>query len=401
MNIIVQKYGGSSLSTTEKINNIAIKILERCTSGVSIAVVVSAMGDTTDNLLDIARSITQYPSKRELDMLLSTGEQVSIALLSMAIENQGGKAISMTGLQSGIVTTNDHSRAKIRQIKISRILKPLQEGKVVIIAGFQGVGKGMQITTLGRGGSDTTAAALAAELKAECCEIYTDVDGVFTADPQIVPNARKLNYISYEEMLELAGSGAQVLHPRAVEITMKYNIPLKVLSAHTPGTGTTVVEAKMIEQVAITGITSDKNVARIAIQSVPDKPGMAGRIFGAIAKTGTNVKLIVQSVGIGNTIDFSMLVSCEDVDAVVAVLNEICPKIKAYGVTCATKLAEVSIVGSGIASTPGIAAKMFKTLADEKINIEFISTSHIRIVCVVHKDKADDAVKALYRAFDL
>ena len=401
MKIIVQKYGGSSISTPEKIIKVAKRILELAEMGKAIAVVVSAMGDTTDRLIEMAKDISPNPPYREMDMLMATGEQVSIALLSMAINNLGGTSVSLTGAQSGIVTDGRHRNAKIKKVKIERIMNLFKEGKVVIVAGFQGISSESEITTLGRGGSDTSAAALAAALNADCCEILTDVEGVYTADPNIVNNAAKLNYISYEEMLEFAGSGAKVLHPRAVEIAMKFGIPLVVKSAHSPGNGTLIVEDKMLERVAVTGVTVDRNVAKIAIKKVPDTPGVAATIFSAISKTGLNIKLIIQGISDGNFSDITMLSDKEDMESVVKVLERICPKIKAGGVTFNDGMAEVSIIGSGIANSTGVAAKIFKTLSDNNINIDSISTSHIRIACVIDQQKVETAVKAIHRAFKL
>lgn len=401
MKIIVQKYGGSSISTPEKIIKVAKRILELAEMGKAIAVVVSAMGDTTDRLIEMAKDISPNPPYREMDMLMATGEQVSIALLSMAINNLGGTSVSLTGAQSGIVTDGRHRNAKIKKVKIERIMNLFKEGKVVIVAGFQGISSESEITTLGRGGSDTSAAALAAALNADCCEILTDVEGVYTADPNIVNNAAKLNYISYEEMLEFAGSGAKVLHPRAVEIAMKFGIPLVVKSAHSPGNGTLIVEDKMLERVAVTGVTVDRNVAKIAIKKVPDTPGVAATIFSAISKTGLNIKLIIQGISDGNFSDITMLSDKEDMESVVKVLERICPKIKAGGVTFNDGMAEVSIIGSGIANSTGVAAKIFKTLSDNNINIDSISTSHIRIACVIDQQKVETAVKAIHKAFKL
>lgn len=401
MKIIVQKYGGSSISTPEKIIKVAKRILELEEMGKAIAVVLSAMGDTTDKLIEIAEEISPHPPHRELDMLLATGEQISIALLSMAIDNLGGTAVSLTGAQSGIETDGRHRNAKIKKVKIHRIMNLLREGKVVIVAGFQGISSESEITTLGRGGSDTSAAALAAALDADCCEILTDVEGVFTTDPNIVKNAAKLNYISYEEMLEYAASGAKVLHPRAIEIAMKFGIPLVVKSAHSPGNGTTIVEAKMLERVAVTGVTVDRNVAKIAIQKVPDSPGVAAKIFSAISMTGINIRLIIQGVSDGNFSDITMLSDKEDMESIVNALEKICTEIKAKSVTFNDEMAEVSVVGSGIANSTGVAAKIFKTLSDNNINIDSISTSHIRIACVIDKQKVDTAVEAIHRAFKL
>jgi len=401
MKIIVQKYGGSSIGTPGKIMKVARRILELEERGKAIAVVVSAMGSSTDRLIEMAEEISSNPSHRELDMLMSTGEQVSIALLSMAINDLGGSAVSLTGAQSGIVTDGNHRNAKIKKVNIQRIMNLLQEGTVVIVAGFQGISSQSEITTLGRGGSDTTAAALAAALNAESCEILTDVEGVYTSDPNIIKNATKLNYISYEEMLEFAGSGAKVLHPRAIEIAMKFGIPLEVKPAHSPGNGTTIVEEKMLETVAVTGVTVDKNIAKIAIRKVPDTPGIAAKIFSAISKSGINIRLIIQGVSDGNYSDITMLSDKEDMENVVKVLEEICSKVNAGGVIYDDGMAEVSIVGSGIAKSTEVAAKIFKTLSDNNINIDSISTSHIRIACVIDQQKVKKAVKAIHKAFNL
>lgn len=401
MDILVQKFGGTSLSTPQKIKKVAQQILERQKTGASIVVVVSAVGDTTDRLVQMAQEITNDPHQREIDMLLSTGEQASSALLSMAIQDRGGKAVSLTGFQSGIITDNQHSRAKIKKIKVNRILKLLHDSHIVIIAGFQGVGSGAEITTLGRGGSDTTGTALAAALQAERCEIYTDVDGVYTANPNIVPDAVKLDYISYEEMLELAGSGTGVLHPRSVEIAMKFGIPLSVRPAHTPGIGTTVIEGKMLEEATITGVTADKDIAKVTIHQVPDSPGMASKVFGAISRSEINIRLIIQGVSDGKLSDIAMLVTRNDTKKLVSVLEKLAPGIKAERVSSVSDMAEVSIVGSGIASTSGVAAKMFNTLAKNKINIDLISSSHIRVACVINEKQADTAVRELHKVFKL
>ena len=351
MEIVVQKYGGSSLSTPDKIKSIARKLIDRQNTGKAIAVVVSAVGDTTDRLVEQAAEITNNPPQREVDMLLSTGEQVSIALLSMAIQGMGGRAMSLTGMQSGIVTDNQHNRAKIKKINVDRILKLLNDSYIVIVAGFQGIGRGAEIMTLGRGGSDTTGGALAAALQAECCEIYTDVDGVYTANPNMVLDAVKLDYISYEEMLELAGSGAQVLHPRSVEIVMKFGIPMIVKPAHSPGTGTTIIEGNMLEAATITGVTADKEIAKVTFHQVPDSPGIASSVFGAISRSEVNIQLIIQGVSDGKFSDIAMLVSRDDKDKVVKTLEDLSGKINAGRVSSVADMAEVSIVGSGIAST--------------------------------------------------
>jgi aspartate kinase len=401
MNIVVQKYGGTSVGDIKKIKSVAERILKTQSLGANLVVVVSAMGHTTDRLVRLAKGVTTRPSRREMDMLLSTGEQVSTALLSMAIQERGAKAISMTGLQSGIITDSNHSMAKIRKVNTTSLLSHLQEGRVVIVAGFQGVSNGYEITTLGRGGSDTTASALAVALKAKRCEIYTDVDGVYTTDPNLVPEARKLDYISYEEMVELAGAGAQVLHPRSVEIAMKYRVPIHVRPSYSEAAGTIVMEGKRLENVVITGITGNKNIAKVAIRGIPDRPGVAAQIFSALASQGINVRLIIQSVAENGLNDISLVVSRELVKSAIEVLERQKTSLKARDIVYHDKLAEVSIVGSGIASTPGVAARMFKTLAKKNINIDLISSSEVRITCVIDERKTSEAIPALHEEFKL
>jgi aspartate kinase len=336
-----------------------------------------------------------------MDMLLSTGEQISIALLSMAIQERGGEAISMTGLQCGIITDSNYSMAKITEIKTRSLLSHLREGKVVIVAGFQGVSNGTEITTLGRGGSDTTASALAVALNAKCCEIYTDVDGVYTADPSLVPQAKKLDYISYEEMVELAGAGAQVLHPRSVEIGMKYEVPIHVRPSYSDAPGTVVMEGKKLEKVIITGITCNRNIAKVAIRGIPDRPGVAAQIFSALGGKGINIRLIIQSIAENGLNDISLVVARELVENAVEVLEKQKTSLKARDIVYHGRLAEVSIVGSGIASTPGVAARMFKTLAKQNINIDLISSSEVRITCVIDEKKTAEAIRALHEQFKL
>ena len=401
MNIVIQKYGGTSVGDIKKIKSVADRILKTQSLGANLVVVVSAMGHTTDRLVRLAKAVTRRPSRREMDMLLSTGEQVSTALLSMAIQERGAKAISMTGLQSGIITDSNHSMAKIRKVNTASLLSHLQEGKVVIVAGFQGVSNGYEITTLGRGGSDTTASALAVALKAKRCEIYTDVDGVYTTDPNLVPEARKLDYISYEEMVELAGAGAQVLHPRSVEIAMKYRVPIHVRPSYSETAGTIVMEGKRLENVVITGITANKNIAKVAIRGIPDRPGVAAQIFSALASQGINVRLIIQSIAENGLNDISLVVSRELVKSAIEVLERQKTSLKARDIVYHDKLAEVSIVGSGIASTPGVAARMFKTLAKRNINIDLISSSEVRITCVIDERKTSEAIPALHEEFKL
>ena len=401
MNIIVQKYGGTSVGNIPKIKSVADRILRAKASGAAMVVVVSAMGHTTDRLVNLARAITRRPSRREMDMLLSTGEQISIALLSLAIQERGAKAISMTGLQSGIVTDANHSMAKIKAVKTDGILSQLEKDCVVIVAGFQGVSSGLEITTLGRGGSDTTASALAVALRARCCEIYTDVDGVFTTDPNLVPEAKQLQYISYEEMVELAGAGAQVLHPRSVEIAMKFGVPIAVRPSYSDAPGTIVMEAAKLENVVITGVTGNKNIAKVAIRGIPDRPGVAAQIFSALGGKGINIRLIIQSIAADGLNDISVVVSREFVKQAAEVLEGQRKNLKAKEIVFHDKLAEVSIVGSGIASTPGVAARMFKTLAKEKINIDLISSSEVRITCVIDEKRTPDAIRALHKEFRL
>lgn len=401
MNIVVQKYGGTSVGNIEKIKNVADRILRTKATGAHMVIVVSAMGHTTDRLVNLAKAVTRRPSRREMDMLLSTGEQISIALLSMAIQERGAKAISMTGLQSGIITDSNHSMAKIKKINPASLLSHLREDKVVIVAGFQGVSNGYEITTLGRGGSDTTASALAVALKAMRCEIYTDVDGVYTADPNLVPEARKLNYISYEEMVELAGAGAQVLHPRSVEIAMKYGVPIQVRPSYSDAPGTIVMEGKKLENVVITGVTGNKNIAKVAIRGIPDRPGVAAQIFSALGSQGINVRLIIQSIAENGLNDISLVVSREFIKSAIEVLEKQKASLKARDIVYHDKLAEVSIVGSGIASTPGVAARMFRTLAKKNINIDLISSSEVRITCIIDEKKTSEAIPALHQEFKL
>jgi len=401
MNIVVQKYGGTSVGDIKKIKNVADRILKTKATGAHLVVVVSAMGHTTDRLVSLAKAITRRPSRREMDMLLSTGEQISIALLSMALQERGAKAISLTGMQSGIITDGNHSMAKIKQINAASLISRLQEGTVLIVAGFQGVSHGYEITTLGRGGSDTTASALAVALKAKRCEIYTDVDGVYTADPNVVPEARRLDYISYEEMVELAGAGAQVLHPRSVEIAMKYRVPIQVRPSYSDAPGTIVMEGRKLENVVITGITGNKNIAKVAIRGIPDRPGVAAQIFSALAGQGINVRLIIQSIAENGLNDISLVVSREFIKSAIEVLEKQKASLKARNIVYHDKLAEVSIVGSGIASTPGVAARMFRTLAKKNINIDLISSSEVRITCVIDERKTVDAIPALHEEFKL
>ncbi|MGI8785720.1 MAG: aspartate kinase [Acidobacteriota bacterium] len=399
--ILVQKYGGTSVASAERILNVAGRIARTQQQGCQVVAVVSAMGQATDELLHLSRQVNPHPSRRELDMLLSTGEQVSIALLAMALEREGVPAVSLTGLQSGIVTDMQFSNARIQQIDTKRLRERLRRGQVAIVAGFQGVGPDLEITTLGRGGSDTTAAALAAALKAEACEIYTDVDGVYTSDPRLVPEAARLECISYGEMLELAGGGAQVLHPRCVEICRKYAIPLWVRSSFGDRPGTLVWRGKNLEQVVITGATLHRGIAKVAICGVPDRPGIAARVFDLLSKEGINVRLIIQSISHEHINDISLVVEKSYLSRAVEILELLKKKIGARELVHDSDVAELSIVGSGIASTSGVAAQMFKTLAREKINIQLISTSEVRIACIIDAARSEQALRAVHREFHL
>ena len=402
MSLIVQKFGGSSLADSEKIKNVASRIIKTKKEGHEVVVIVSALGDTTDKLLKLAYQITGRPEERELDMLISTGEQVSGALLAMAIHSLGEKAVSLTGSQIGLITDTSHTKAKILQINGERIAQELKEKKVVIVAGFQGISPEEDITTLGRGGSDLTAVAVASKLKAEICEIYTDVEGVYTTDPRVVPEAKKLDEISYDEMLELAGAGAKVMQARSVEFAKKYNVPIRVKSSFTEGGGTLIMEeVKGMEKVVIRGIASNTEEAKIAILSVPDQPGIAAKIFGELAKENINVDMIIQSTARETVNDISFTLRKSDLEKGLVVMKKIVQELKAQDVVYDEKIAKISVVGVGMRSHPGVAAKMFKTLAEEKINIEMISTSEIKISCVISEDQAKKAVRALHKVFEL
>jgi len=400
--LIVQKYGGSSVANTEKIVNVAKRVVAYKNKGYDIVVVVSALGDTTDNLLKLASSINKSPSERELDMLMSTGEQVSMALLAMAIQKQGKEAISFTGAQVGIITDSFHTKARIIDIHAKRIREELNKGKIVIVAGFQGINVDQEITTLGRGGSDTTAVALAKALNASLCEIYTDVDGVYTADPRLVKNARKLDRISYEEMLELASLGAQVLHARSVEVAGKFNIPLHVRSSFSNKEGTLITrEVKAMEELLVSGVTLTKNEAKVTMCDVPDKPGIAGRIFEEIANNNINIDMIIQNVSRTGSTDVSFTVVASDLGKTIKLIKKVSKKVGAGEVIFNKDIAKVSVVGIGMRSHSGVAARMFKALATKKINIEMISTSEIKISCVVKKKKGEEAMRVLHKAFNL
>ena len=400
--LIVQKYGGTSVGNSQKIMNVAKRVVSYKDNGYDVVVVVSALGDTTDELLELASKISKSPSERELDMLMSTGEQVSMSLLAMAVQSLGKEAISFTGSQVGIRTDASHTKARIIGIDAKRIRDEIKKGKIVIVAGFQGVSGDQEITTLGRGGSDTTAVALAVALKADLCEIFTDVDGVYTADPRIIKNARKLKRVSYEEMLEMASLGAQVLHARSVEVASKFNMPLHVRSSFSKKQGTLITkEVRAMEDMLVSGVTLNKNEAKITMRDVPDKPGMAGRIFSKIAKNNINIDMIIQNVSRTGATDLSFTVVASDLPKSLKVIKNLAKEVKGGEVVYDKDVAKVSVVGIGMRSHSGVAAKMFNALAAKKINIEMISTSEIKISCVVRKEKGEEAVKALHKVFNL
>ena len=402
MALIVQKYGGSSVADAVCIKRVAENIRKYHNEGNQVVVVVSAMGDSTDDLITLAKQLNEKPSPREMDMLLATGEQVSIALLSIALDSAGKSAVSLTGPQVGILTTNVHSKARIKKVNTQRIQKELDQNKIVIVAGFQGKTEEDEITTLGRGGSDTTAVALAAALKADMCEIYTDVTGVFTADPRVVNDAQKLDHISYDEMLELASLGARVLHVRSVELAKLYNVPMCVRSSYVNEEGTIVVSKDSLEKdVVVTGVAHDLNVAKISIFDVPDQPGIASTIFTKLAKENINVDMIVQSSMRDKINDISMTVPEEEMDKAVRTIKSVSKEFDDATIEADNDVAKVSIVGAGMISSPGVAAKMFHVLAENKINIDMISTSEIKVSCIVKRANAIKALQVLHDAFDL
>ncbi|HEX30878.1 TPA: aspartate kinase [Candidatus Poribacteria bacterium] len=402
MGIIVQKYGGSSVADAEKIKHVANRIVRTKEQGHDVVVVVSAMGKTTDELIALAKSISPNPPEREMDMLLATGEQVSIALVAMAIHELGHEAISLTGPQVGIITDSSFSKARIRHVNTDRIMESLRQGKIVVVAGFQGVTMDGHITTLGRGGSDTTAVALAAALGASVCDIFTDVDGVYTADPRIVRDARRIDVISYEEMLELASLGAKVLHSRSVELARKFNVPLRVRSTFSDDEGTRVIgETKMMEDIVVSGVAADKNQAKISLIGVPDRPGVAAKVFQTLSANNINVDMIIQNASIEGITDMSFTVAETELHKAIEVVEGLKEELNFKGVVWDRNVAKVSAVGIGMRSHAGVAARMFKALADCGINIQMISTSEIKISCVIEKQFADQAVRAIHDAFEL
>jgi len=402
MALIVQKYGGSSVADAERIKNVARRIAATRDKGEQVVVVVSAMGDTTDELIRLAYLVTNQPGERELDVLLSTGEIVSSTLLAMALRDMGYEAISLTGAQAGIKTDTAHSRARILKIDPKRMVRELEKGNIVIVAGFQGISEGEDITTLGRGGSDTTAVALAASLGAEVCQIYTDVEGVYTADPRLVPEARHLTEIGYEEMLELASYGAKVIHPRAVELGELFNIPILVASSFTDSPGTLIHGGVSMEvRNKARSIAHDLDVAKITVVGVPDRPGIAAAIFEPLAKAGISIDTIVQNASIENITDLTFTVAKSQLNRAMAVVKPIAESIGARQCVSDSRLGKVSVIGTGMQNTPGYAARMFGVLSGQGINIQLITTSEIRITCIIEETRVQDAVRALHRAFEL
>ncbi len=403
MALYVHKYGGTSVGSLERIRLVAEKIARERACGHELVVVASAMGGETDRLLQMARALQSLPDPRELDMLLATGEQVSIALLAMALKAIGVPAVSMTGFQLPILTDAAHTKARIQEIRTERILKALGEGKVVVVAGFQGITEGGEITTLGRGGSDTTAVALAAALKARECRIYTDVDGVYTTDPRIEPRARRLSKITFEEMLEMASLGSKVLQIRAVEFAGKFNVPLRVLSTFEEGEGTLITyeEELDMERALISGIAFNRDEAKLTVEGVPDRPGIAAAILGPIAEAGIEVDMIVQNVAEQGTTDFTFTVHRNDFPRALQILREVAPHLGAKKVVGDDRIVKVSLVGVGMRSHAGIASKMFAALARENINIQMISTSEIKISVVIEEKYLELAVRTLHEAFEL
>ena len=401
-NIVVMKFGGTSVADATRIKRVAGRIVDAYKAGHPVVAVVSARGDTTDELILMAKEITANPPAREMDMLLSTGERISAALLAMAISELGCDAISLTGSQAGIVTDTVHTKAKILDIKPGRIRRALDEDKIVLVAGFQGVSTANDVTTLGRGGSDTTAVALAAALGAEVCEIYTDVEGVYTTDPRVVADARKMDKISNEELLEMAASGAKVMMLRSVEVARRYGVPLHIRSSFTDRQGTWVVEEEdRMEQAIVSGVAFAQDDAKVTIHDLPDKVGIAARVFTALAKAHINLDVIIQNVSAGGTTDISFTASEDDLPKIEEVLNGLKPELGFTSVDTDKDVAKVTLVGAGMKTYPGVAAKMFEVLAENGINIGMISTSSIKVSCVIQREHMETAVKALHAAFQL
>ncbi|HJD24319.1 MAG TPA: aspartate kinase [Firmicutes bacterium] len=397
--LVVQKFGGSSVANAERVFNVARIVTDTYKQGNDVVVVVSAQGDTTDDLIEKANEINPGGSRREKDMLLAAGEQISIALLAMAIEKLGFPVISLLGWQAGFETNSNYSAARIKRVRTERIRAELDKKKIVVVAGFQGLNRAQDLTTLGRGGSDTSAVAIAAAMQADVCQIYTDVEGVFTADPRKVENARKLAEITYDEMLELATLGAQVLNNRSVEMAKKYNVELEVLSSLKRVPGTKVKEAVKMEEMLVKSVAKDTNVARVMIVGVPDEPGMAFKIFSRVAKAHINVDIILQSVGRDGTKDITFTVPADKGAEAVEALQEYCGRVGAKSLTYDTDVAKISVVGAGMETHEGVAARMFEALADGGINIQMISTSEIKVSVLIAKEDADRAVAIVHAAF--
>lgn len=402
MALIVQKYGGSSVADADKIKNVARRAAKAKDEGNQVVVVVSAMGATTDDLIKLAYQISEQPTDREFDVLLSTGEIVSSTLLAMALGSLGYRAISLTGAQAGIHTDSSYSQARILRVDTKRVIGELKKGNIVIVAGFQGVSGRRDITTLGRGGSDTTAVALAASLGAEVCQIFTDVEGVYTADPRLVPEAKKLKEVSYEEMLELAAYGARVIHNRAVELGWLYNVPILVASSFSDSSGTIICkEASMEVKNKVSGIVHDTNVAKVTVVGVPDHPGIAASIFDALARASISIDTIVQNASINSITDLTFTVARTDSLKAMSIVEPVAKSVGSKQCVTDSTLAKVSIVGTGMQNTPGYAARMFRALYQHSINIQLITTSEIRITCIISEDKVRDAIRALHQAFEL
>jgi aspartate kinase len=404
--LVVQKYGGTSVADPDRMRNVARHIAETRAKGIDVVAVVSAMGKATDNLVELARQVASNPQGREMDMLLTTGERISMSLLCMALHDVGCDAMSFTGSQVGIITDTSHTKAKILEIKGDRVREALSAGKVAVVAGFQGVSTDREITTLGRGGSDTTAVALAAALNADACEIYTDVTGVFSADPRIVPQARKIQYLSFDEMLEMAGAGSKVLALRAVEFARNHNVPIHVRSSFTWEEGTWVIGADherntAMEEPIISGVVHDVGEAKMTLLGVPDRPGVSALLFESLAHANVNVDMIVQNTSIDGTTDISFTLPLGDIATALPILKKVGDEVGAKGVSQDENIVKLSLVGAGMKSSPGIAAKMFRVLADNNVNIEMISTSTIRISVVVERSMLETAIRALHTAFDL
>ena len=406
MTLVVQKYGGTSVADPDRMRNVARHIAETRAKGIDVVAVVSAMGKATDNLVELARQVASNPQGREMDMLLTTGERISMSLLCMALHDVGCDAMSFTGSQVGIITDTSHTKAKILEIKGDRVREALAAGKVAVVAGFQGVSTDREITTLGRGGSDTTAVALAAALKADSCEIYTDVTGVFSADPRIVPQARKIQNLSFDEMLEMAGAGSKVLALRAVEFARNHNVPIHVRSSFTWEEGTWIIGADherntAMEEPIISGVVHDVGEAKMTLLGVPDRPGVSALLFESLAQANVNVDMIVQNTSIDGSTDISFTLPLGDIATALPILKKVGDEVGAKGVSQDEDIVKLSLVGAGMKSSPGIAAKMFRVLADNDVNIEMISTSTIRISVVVERNKLETAIRALHTAFDL